>query len=175
MKRLVLVLVGFAAGLIAIPAIIYFYLVFGNPPVATSDTPFPFESRIVKIPMAARIHRDMPATTPLPMNDANLIAGAAVYQHNCAFCHGLRSAPTAISKTMFPRVPQLWSKHKNGVVGVSDDPVGETYWKVKNGIRLSGMPSYDSLLSEDQMWQVSILLSQADKPLPADALKLVSP
>jgi len=27
------------------------------------------------------------------------------------------------------------------VVGVSDDEPGETYWKVANGIRLTGMPA----------------------------------
>jgi thiosulfate dehydrogenase len=56
---------------------------------------------------------------------------------------------------------------------VSDDAVGETYWKVKNGIRLTGMPSYDKALSETEMWQVSLLLSRADKPLPADAAKML--
>ena len=59
------------------------------------------------------------------------------------------------------------------MVGVSDDPVGETYWKVKNGIRLTGMPSFEKALTEDQMWQVSLLLSKADKPLPAEAAKTV--
>jgi mono/diheme cytochrome c family protein len=60
-------------------------------------------------------------------------------------------------------------------VGVSDDPVGETYWKVRNGIRLSGMPSFDTLLNETQMWQVSVLLANADKPLPANVIDTVKP
>ena len=46
---------------------------------------------------------------------------------------------------------------------MSDDPVGETYWKVANGIRLTGMPSFDKVLNETQMWQVSLLLANADK------------
>jgi hypothetical protein len=47
--------------------------------------------------------------------------------------------------------------------GVTDDPVGETYWKVKNGIRLTGMPSFDGALSDTAMWQVSLLLLQANQ------------
>ncbi len=71
---------------------------------------------------------------------------------------------------MFPSVPQLWERHHNGqVVGVSDDPVGESYWKVKNGIRLSGMPSYVKVLSDTEMWEVSNLVKAADQPLPAAA------
>jgi len=49
---------------------------------------------------------------------------------------------------------------------VSDDPAGETYWKVANGIRLTGMPGFTGSLSTDQMWQVTLLLANSDK-LPA--------
>jgi mono/diheme cytochrome c family protein len=61
----------------------------------------------------------------------------------------------------------LWRKHaRNNVVGVSDDEPGETFWKVKNGIRLSGMPSYRHILSTDEMWDVTLLLKNADQQLP---------
>jgi mono/diheme cytochrome c family protein len=75
---------------------------------------------------------------------------------------------------MFPSTPPLWEKHRrNAAVGVSDDPPGETYWKVANGIRLTGMPAYKSILTETQMWQVSLLLAQADKPLPPAAVEIL--
>jgi mono/diheme cytochrome c family protein len=53
-------------------------------------------------------------------------------------------------------------------MGVTDDPPGETYWKVANGIRLTGMPGFTTSLSNEQMWQVSLLLADANK-LPAAA------
>lgn len=59
---------------------------------------------------------------------------------------------------MFPAPPHLF-KGK----GVTDDRAGETYWKVANGIRLTGMPAYNGSLSETEMWQVSLLLAKADK------------
>jgi thiosulfate dehydrogenase len=59
-------------------------------------------------------------------------------------------------------------------VGVSDDPPGETYWKVENGIRLTGMPSYNKVLNQMQMWQVTVLLANADKPLPPAALDILN-
>jgi mono/diheme cytochrome c family protein len=55
---------------------------------------------------------------------------------------------------------------------VSDDPPGETYWKVANGIRLTGMPAFDKLLNPTQIWQVSLLLANADKPLPSRVMDL---
>jgi mono/diheme cytochrome c family protein len=74
---------------------------------------------------------------------------------------------------MFPDAPQLWEPHGNGVVGVSDDPPGETCWKVANGIRLSGMPAFSQVLNQTEMWQVSQLLANADKPLPPGVLTLL--
>jgi mono/diheme cytochrome c family protein len=68
---------------------------------------------------------------------------------------------------MYPDPPQLF-KGK----GVTDDPAGETYWKVSNGIRLTGMPSYSKTMSERQMWEVSILVADADK-LPASVMELL--
>ena len=47
--------------------------------------------------------------------------------------------------------------------GVTDDEPGETYWKVANGIRLTGMPGFNQQLSTTEMWQVSLLLAHADK------------
>jgi hypothetical protein len=74
---------------------------------------------------------------------------------------------------MYPRAPQLWAPHGHGIVGVSDDPPGETYWKVKNGIRLSGMPAYAKVLSETEMWQVSLLLAHANETQPDAVMNLL--
>ena len=49
---------------------------------------------------------------------------------------------------------------------MTDDPPGETYWKVANGIRLTGMPGFTGSLTTEQMWQVSLMLANSDK-LPA--------
>jgi mono/diheme cytochrome c family protein len=46
---------------------------------------------------------------------------------------------------------------------VTDDAEGVTYWKVTNGIRLSGMPGFASTLSDTQRWQVTMLVAHADK------------
>lgn len=176
MKRIPLAIVSFLAGLLLLPVVLYLYLAFGRPPVATADQPFPLEARIVEIPLDARTRRDAPATAPIPASDANLNAGAGIYEDKCEECHGTADAPSAMGARMFPHAPQLWQKHTGGAVGVSDDPVGETYWKVKNGIRLTGMPAYGNALSETQLWQVSLLLSMANMPnmpLPAEAAKTV--
>jgi thiosulfate dehydrogenase len=174
MKPTASFLIGFAIALALVPVLIALYLRFGNAPVAVTDKPFPFEADIVKIPRRARIRRDEPKSCPLPEDDANVISGARIYATDCAGCHGFKRENAMFARDMYPPAPNLWAKHKSGAVGVSDDPVGETYWKVKYGIRLTGMPAFSSLLTETQIWQVSMLLANADKPLPASAEELVS-
>jgi|HubBroStandDraft_4_1064222.scaffolds.fasta_scaffold239639_1 thiosulfate dehydrogenase len=166
-------LVGLILGLLILPVwgLIYFH--FGHPPVAVADAPFPLERQIVKMPLHERIDKEMPASAPTEASATSLTAGAQIYRAQCAGCHGLYGQPSSFAGHMYPRAPQLWAPHGGGVVGVSDDPVGETYWKVANGIRLSGMPSFNKVLNETQMWQVSLLLKNAGQPMPADVTKLI--
>jgi thiosulfate dehydrogenase len=166
-------LVGLLIGLVIPPLMIWAYLTAGSPPVATSDSPFPFEGRIVHLPLHARIDRELVKTPPVEASPTNLEIGAHIYRQQCAACHGLYGLPAGFAKGMYPEAPQLWEPHRDGVVGVSDDPPGETYWKVANGIRLSGMPSFNHVLNQTQMWQVSLLLANADKPLPPGILTLL--
>jgi mono/diheme cytochrome c family protein len=142
------------------------YLKFGNLPVATADKPFPYEKQVVQLPLNARIARQM-EQPPFGIGEDVFEAGAKVYVTECASCHGTPGHDAAFAKWMYPPAPQLWKKHSHGnVVGVSDDEPGETYWKVKNGIRLTGMPSYEHLLTTSQIWDVTLLLKNADQVLP---------
>jgi len=71
---------------------------------------------------------------------------------------------------MYPHPPVLLEGK-----GVTDDEPGESYWKIFNGIRLSGMPGFSKSLTETQMWQIALLIANADK-LPASAkAALVAP
>ena len=167
-------LVGFILGALAIPAVGLLYFRMGQPPVAVADQPFPLERQMVRVPMHARIDKEMPTSAPIEASEANFVAGAKIYREQCAFCHGLIGQPSSVAPHMYPSTPQLWSSHRQGVVGVSDDPPGETYWKVSNGFRLTGMPAFQKSLSETEMWQVSLLLANADKPMPDAAKNLLT-
>ena len=132
-------------------------------------------SKLVHMPLHDRIAKEMPKSVPIQPTADNLTAGAQIYRQNCAFCHGLNNQNSTVAPHMYPHAPQLWHAHGNSnVVGVSDDPPGETYWKVANGIRLTGMPAFDQVLSSTQMWQVSLLLANANKTLPQPAMDILA-
>jgi len=160
-------------GLLILPGGAWAWFKYGHPPVAVADSPFPFERQITGLPLHTRIDKEMPTEVKAQANEATFLAGAHIYRQQCAFCHGVYGSPSVVGNHMFPDAPQLWEKHGSEVVGVSDDPSSETYWKVANGIRLTGMPAYKQVLSDTEMWQVSVLLANADKPLPPAALALL--
>ena len=169
------ILFGIILGVVLLPIAVLFYLKFGKVPVAVTDPPFPYEAEITDIPLQVRIDREMAQVPPIQPDEANLVAGAHIYMDKCAVCHGTHGRSSAIGENMFPSAPPLWEKHRSGeVIGVSDDPAGETYWKVFNGIRLTGMPDFKTQLNDTQMWQVSLLLANANKPLPPAALQSLS-
>jgi thiosulfate dehydrogenase len=168
------ILLGIVIGIVLVPLAGFAYLKWGRPPVAVADQPFPFERFITHMPMNARIEYEKIANPPVQANEDTFVAGAHIYAQECAVCHGFHGQASRFGLNMFPTAPALWEKHHNSdVVGVSDDPVGETYWKVENGIRLSGMPAFKGLLTPAQMWQVSTLLANADKPLPPAVLEIL--
>jgi mono/diheme cytochrome c family protein len=50
---------------------------------------------------------------------------------------------------------------------MSDHPQGHTFWIIKNGIRLTGMPAWQGALSDQQIWSLALFLNQMDKLPPA--------
>jgi thiosulfate dehydrogenase len=156
-------ILGIIVGLLLVAAAGFVYFRFGFAPIATSAPPMPFEKTLAGWALDARIDREMPKAVPIAADSANLMAGARTYVENCSMCHGLPEKRTSVfHEAMFPRPPQLFHG-----TGVTDDPAGETYWKVTNGIRMTGMPSFDHILNEIQRWQVSLLLADAAR-LPGD-------
>ncbi len=157
-------LAGLVIGIILVPAALYLYFWLGYAPVSTKAAPLPFERKMAGMALEKRIEKEAPKESPVQPTEQNLLAGAKVYIENCAVCHGTATeSESAIAKGMFPEPPPLLHGK-----GVTDDPAGETFWKVANGIRLSGMPGFTGSLTDEQMWQVSQLLANADK-LPQSA------
>lgn len=166
MKKFVL---GFAIGIILLPLAGFFYVWLGFFPVATSGPPLPLEKTIAQMALRARISKEAPKQSPVSPTDANLLAGAKIYRQHCEVCHGFPGEQaTPIAKGMYPGPPQFF-KGK----GVTDDPVGETYWKVSNGIRLTEMPGFQDSLTDEQRWQVSEFLKNVENLPPGFNLKQI--
>jgi thiosulfate dehydrogenase len=163
---------GIVITLLALAGGAYLFVTRGGISMDTTAPPLPLEKTVAGMALRASMGNAADQKNPLPVDDGAMLAGARTYKQTCAVCHGIPGqAPTAISKGMFPDPPQLFEKR--GMM--TDDPEGETFWKVTHGIRLSGMPGFQSTLSDTERWQVTTLLSHADKLSPAVHAELVKP
>jgi thiosulfate dehydrogenase len=155
---------------------LFYYFASGMAPAATADPPMPFEKKLANMALNAHIKKQPVTHPPVAADEPNFLAGAEVYKQHCATCHGLPGQPPVdYVTTMYPKPPQLFRGN-----GVTDDPATETYWKVANGIRLTGMPAFKTKLTDVQEWQVSLLLAHANeipesvkKALASDPAKAV--
>jgi mono/diheme cytochrome c family protein len=149
---------------------LYYYFVSGMAPAAAADPPLPFERRIAGRALDARIEKAAVPAPPIQPSEDNYVAAAKVYNERCAVCHGLPDqTPPVIADNMYPHATLMF-KGK----GVTDDPPQVSYWKVVNGIRLTGMPSFKGVLKDTEMWQLALLVANADK-IPDSARKLLVP
>lgn len=159
---------GLVLGMIILPLFGWLYFRYGYAPVATASSPMPFEKSLAHMALKARINNEAPKSSPVPVNDENLMAGAHEYREHCAVCHGLPGQEqTPTGKGMYPPPPKLFQG-----TGVTDDPPGVTYWKVANGIRLTGMPAYRGALNNRELWQLSLLLANASE-LPPQVMSVL--
>jgi mono/diheme cytochrome c family protein len=158
-----LLVIGILVGLLVVaPLGAYLYVKLGFLSLATTAKPLPLEELMAHTALRESIGSAKSRPDPLPVTDENLLAGFRAYHDHCAVCHGLPGeSQTVIAAGMFPPPPQLMERDM-----VTDDPEGATFWKISNGIRLSGMPRFDTL-PETTRWQVAMLLKHADRLPPA--------
>lgn len=130
----------------------------GLMPANADARPARIERWAAKTSLRVSVNRDAPKQpNPVALNDANLVAGIKLYKQNCQVCHGAADAsPSNIAKGLYQDAPQLAKR------GVEDDPDGVIYWKITHGIRFTGMPAFSRTLSDEQRWQIALLLKHMD-------------
>jgi cytochrome c553 len=101
---------------------------------------------------------------PLPETDEVLSQGQQVFLGSCALCHGPDGrGETSIGRNMYPPAADLNSPH---VQHWSD---GELFWIIRNGVRLTGMPSWQSSISDDDTWKLARFIHNLPRRAAASA------
>ncbi|HEY4899458.1 MAG TPA: cytochrome c [Terriglobales bacterium] len=143
----------------------YLVLQTGLIPANADAKPGPIEIWAAHTSLDATLDREAPTRpNPAAMTDANLIDGINLYTQHCAICHGTAqgtASASAVAKGLNPSPPQLATE------GVEDDPEGFSFWKIKHGIRWTGMPAWKDTLNDQQIWTLALFLKHMDKLPPA--------
>ena len=148
-------------------AIIGAYLLVqsGLIPANADAEPSGLETWMAGTSLNATLGRDAPKEkNPVDPTEQNLSNGVHLFAENCVVCHGSAQGAASLSpvaKGLYQKPPQLATD------GVEDDPEGVSFWKIKHGIRLTGMPSFGYSLSDQQIWTLALFLKHMDKLPPA--------
>jgi len=156
---------GVVLTLVVVAVVGYLLLRSGAIPANADATPGKVETWIASTSLDATLSRNAPqGPNPVALNDQNLLDGVHLFAQNCAVCHGTEkgsASPSPIAKGLYQKPPQF------GTDGVEDDPEGVSFWKIKHGIRLTGMPSFAPTLNDQQIWTIALFLKHMDKLPPA--------
>ena len=134
-------------------------------PANADAKPGRLETWMARTSLDATLRRYAPKDqNPVALTDQNLLEGVHLFAKNCAVCHGSvkgDASASPIAKGLYQKPPQLATD------GVEDDLEGDSFWKIKHGIRLTGMPSFGYSLSDRQIWTLALFLKHMDKLPPA--------
>jgi thiosulfate dehydrogenase len=134
-------------------------------PANADASPGRLETWMAGASLDATLGRDAPKDpNPVALTEENLLNGVRLFAQNCAVCHGSAkgaSSASPIARGLYQKPPQFATD------GVEDDPEGVSFWKIKHGIRLTGMPSFGYSLSDTEIWTLALFLKHMDKLPPA--------
>ena len=107
---------------------------------------------------------------PPPLQDETMVRrGATCFQDKCVQCHGAPGvAQGDIGKSMQPLPGPL-------VDATQTFHPRELYWITRNGIRLSGMPSWEFRLTDSEIWDVVAFLQHLPQLSPQAYAALAQP
>lgn len=148
MNRWIFILLS-VLGLGCVVAIIGFYQIN----IDALQEPGPTETLLATRAKHILVHRSssrdaiLPAPTDLK---ASIEEGDKLYGIDCAMCHGSDGhTPSDTGRWMYPRASDLTSLE---VEQYSDR---DLFWIIKNGIRLSGMPAFGKVESNEHIWNLA--------------------
>lgn len=136
----------------------------GYIPANADAKPGWLETWMAHTSLRATLKREAPKErNPVALTEPNLVEGVHLFARNCSVCHGSAqgdASASPIAKGLYQKPPQLATE------GVEDDPEGVSFWKIKHGIRLTGMPSFGYTLTDQQIWTIALFLKHMDKLPP---------
>mgnify|MGYP000326075008 CR=1 FL=1 len=143
----------------------YFLVRSGLIPANADVKPSRLEIWMAQTSLEATLRHEAPKSgNPIALTNHNLIKGIHLFARHCAICHGTAkgmASASPIAKGLYRKPPQLATD------GVEDDPQGFSFWKIKHGIRLTGMPSWKKTLTDRQIWTLALFLNHMSHLPPA--------
>ena len=161
--------IGAIGIVVAITASIYLFGGFYNIAASVEDAGI-VEWALVRI-RDASINRHASEPPPIKIDDAETIqAGAREFaERGCANCHGAPGIDwSKFAEGLNPSPPDLKEE-------ADSEPV-QLFWAIKNGIRMTGMPSFGKVgVPDKDIWQIVAFIKKLPSISEADYKSWTAP
>ncbi|MBD3378800.1 c-type cytochrome [candidate division KSB1 bacterium] len=139
----------------AVAALIVMYS--GAVSVSVLDKPSAFQSWILSTTMENSVNsRAGDITVPDLEKEVMIETGATHYVTMCQTCHGAPGVNlSAMARGLEPIPPLLYHKEE-----AEEWSAAEKFWITKNGIMMTGMPSWGVTHSDEEIWAIVAFLQK---------------
>ena len=165
-------LLGFLAGIVALPIATFIVARVGLLPVNSDTSPARWESAFAHMALDASAARHAPKiSNPIAPNEDNLMAGVKLFKDDCAGCHGTPNTAGANEAvpTLYPSAPQF-------ALHPPSKPDYQLFWIARGGVRYSGMFAWGGQFapdaaghdpSDEKIWTAITFLTHLDSLPPS--------
>jgi len=148
------------------------FIWFGVFNVAANDKHWGITTEFLEIVRNRSINsRAGDITAPANLKDESRVErGTANYDAMCAQCHlapGLKTSE--LFEGLNPKPPILYKD-----THIEDMPAANTFWVIKNGIKMTGMPAWGIYNSDEQIWDLIATISAMKEMSPEKYKALVA-
>jgi mono/diheme cytochrome c family protein len=157
-----------AAAVVVLLAVAWASLVGGWYDVSASTPASGLERWFAHFVVDHAVARRAPkGANPLQVTPDVLSRGLLLYRENCVVCHGVPGEPQSnIAAGLNPHPPELAGEDSQ------DDPDGELFQVISNGLRMTGMPAFSKSQSKEALWTLVAFVRHLPKLTDAERLEL---
>src|SRR6185436_13612222 len=126
---------------------------------------------VLRTTQSRSVHRRAEEVRPpawMAHPDSAVVRKGLVHYHEmCVTCHGAPGVRISeVGQGLNPAPPEL--------SGPAEDEAGETFWIVKHGIKMTGMPAFGLTHTDDDLWAIVAFVQKMPDLTPADYQKMAA-
>lgn len=143
------------------------FFLSGSYNVSATDKHWDITTKVIELVRDRSVHAGSEDIVAPPLDNKEMIAnGAKNYDAMCVQCHLAPGVePTELSQALYPKPPIFYQddgKHKHSPA--------ETFWAIKNGFKMTGMPAWGEFHTDQQLWEMTAFLQEL-KTMDAETYK----